>query len=224
MKARWHNVWMMFTLLGLLFFCVRSTEASPEVIVDQYDYQADCVTIAYPHFDGMLDEAAQDKMNNAIENVVEQFIEAAQRRIDNAKQDNTHYFRPVVQLNYKVWYNDDGVLSITLNSYEFFGGAHGMSTLTGYTFNLQSGDAIPYQDLFEWNSNSREFAYHKIMEQVTERKIFLFPEEDQNKVAKKLRDPAYSPNYYLTDKDKPVIIFQQYEIAPYAAGILQFTM
>jgi hypothetical protein len=224
MKANWNKVCVFLAFFSLTLFCMQSTEASPRVIVDQYEYQEDCISIAYPHFDGMVNEEVQDKMNAMIENLVENYIDEAQRDIEKASQYNTHYFRPVVQLNYKVWHNNDDLLSITLSSYRFFGGAHGMSALIGYTFNLQTGSVIPYNDLFLWDGQSRELAYNTILQQVNDRKIFLFKEGDQSLLVKKIKNPDYIPNFYLVEKDNPVIIFEQYEIAPYAAGILRFQL
>lgn len=221
---KWNNF-----LLSVVFFIVAFlggtiAEASPGVIVDQYDYQDGGITISYPHFDGMANQNAQDKMNAAMETLVEQFINDANTRIEDAKRYNTHEFRSEVRLNYKVWYNDEGIVSVTLNSYQFFGGAHGMSGSQGYTFNLQSGEPVPYADIFKWDSDSRNLAYNRIMNQVNDRKLFLFTDGQQNKLASKLQDLDYVLNYYLTDKDKAVIIFQQGEIAASAAGVLQFNM
>lgn len=221
---KWNKILIVAVLFGLTFSAEPAVQANPGVIVDQYDYQEDNMAIAYPHFDGMLKESAQTKMNDAIETIVEKFVADAHTRIERANQDNTHYFRPEAQLKYKVWYNAEGLVSITLNTYEFYGGAHGMSTLTGYTFNLKTGEIIPYDDLFKWDADSREIAYQKMRKQVNERKIFLFPEGQQNRLFIRINEPDYMPNYYLTEQDQAVIIFQQYEVAPYAAGILQFKM
>lgn len=203
---------------------MQITEASPGVIVDQYDYQEDCITIAYPHFDGMVNQEAQDNMNAMMENLVETYIADARRSVEEASQYSTHSFRPVAQLNYKVWHNDEDLLSITLSLYQYLGGAHGMSALTGYTFNLETGAVIPYTERFSWDAASREKAYDTIMKQVEERKIYLFKKNNQSDLEVKFKNPSYIPNYYLVAKDKPIIIFQQYEIAPYAAGILQFNV
>lgn len=227
MKAGWSKVGVLAAAFCLLLLSGPASEASPKVIVDQYDYQEDFITIAYPHFDGMDNQEAQDKMNAMVETQVYKFIAAAQRGGDSVKEYNrnsTHAFHPVAQLKYKVWYNDENLLSITMSGYEFFGGAHGMSYMTGYTFNLETGEVIPYNDRFKWDDQAREFAYRNIMKQVEERKIFLFKEGTQTTLHKRINDPDYIPNYYLAEKDKPVILFQQYEIAPYAAGILQFNL
>lgn len=227
MKARWSKVGILAAVFCLLLVSGPGSEASPRVIVDQYDYQEDFITIAYPHFDGMDNREAQDKMNALVEEQVYKFIAEAHKGGDCLKEYNAnraHEFQPVAQLKYKVWYNDENLLSITMSGYEFFGGAHGMSYMTGYTFNLETGKVIPYDGMFKWDTKSRELAHNSIMKQVEERKIFLFKEGNQTNLAKMINDPGYVPNYYLVEKDKPVVVFQQYEIAPYAAGILQFQL
>jgi hypothetical protein len=221
---KWNNLLLLAFFCGAVFLGGPVAEASPGVIVDQYDYQDGEITISYPHFDGVINQAAQDKLNEAMETLVEQIIDDAHTRIENAKQYNTHEFSSEVRLNYKVWYNDENIVSVTLKSYKFFGGAHGMSGLMGYTFNLQSGEVVPYADIFKWDSDSRKLAYSRIINQVNDRKLFLFTDGQQNKLASKLQDPDYEPNYYLADKDKAVIIFSQGEIAASAAGVLQFNM
>lgn len=224
MPMKWNNILFLALFCEVVFLGLPVAEASSGVIVDQYDYQDGGITVSYPHFDGMINQSAQDKMNETMETLVEQFINDANTRIEDAKRYNMHEFRSEVRLNYKVWYNDNGIVSVTLNSYKFFGGAHGMSDLQGYTFNLQSGEAIPYADIFNWDSGSRNLAYNRIMNQVNDRKLFLFTAGQQNKLASKLQDPDYVPNYYLIDKDKAVIIFSQGEIAASAAGVLQFNI
>ena len=221
---KWNNLLLLVIFCGGMFFFGGVAEASSGAIVDQYDYQDGEITISYPHFDGMVNQAAQDKMNETVETLTEQFIDDAYTRIEDAKQHKTHEFSSEVQLNYKVWYNDENIVSVVLNSYKFFGGAHGMSDLIGYTFNLQNGEVVPYTDIFKWDSDSRNLAYSCIMNKVNERNLVLFTEGQQNKLALKLQNSDYVPNYYLADKDKAVIIFSQGEIAASAAGVLQFNM
>lgn len=138
----------------------------------------------------------------------------------------------------------DSYVTYLTNSEGFLGGAHGYATSTGQTFRKSDGKRLGYRT--EYNQKTEKFEikdqtlfadpkspklYALIKEGV--RSYFLEFEEgvknDENlkdllidvEDVNKIPLPSSAP--YFT-KDGLCFIYQQYEIAPYASGMINFTI
>jgi hypothetical protein len=122
-------------------------------------------------------------------------------------------------MNYSVKMNQNCYLSVYFDKYEYTGGAHGTTLRTSVTYGLQTGQKIRLQDLFRPGQNWRRLIIEQIM---------LIADKRMSE------DPVYFDNYrelivknfnensfYLTPAGV-VIYYQQYEVGPYAIGIVEF--
>ena len=124
-------------------------------------------------------------------------------------------------LDYTAALNEGCRLSTYSDRYEYTGGAHPLTTRTSVTWNLENGRIVKLPELFGGASSPKP----KILEAV-------LAQADENYA----KEPVYFDNYreliaehlslhnfYLTPQ-AVVIYFQQYEIAPYAAGMPEFAL
>ena len=96
-----------------------------------------------------------------------------------------------------------------MTKYEFTGGAHGMTYLDDYNYNLLTGDRLILKDMFKSGVN-----YDEIINN------FIASEINNNPEIKGISE---NQPFYI-DEDGIVIYFGLYEIAPYYVGIPKFKL
>lgn len=123
-------------------------------------------------------------------------------------------------LTFKTTYNQNCAISLYFDRYEFTGGAHGSTTRYASTWNLQYASPVMLRQMFPARVNYRQYLIGSVNYQIA-RKIKngenIYFEDYEKNVEKYFN----ANNFYLT-KLGAVIYFQQYEIAPYASGIVEF--
>lgn len=118
-------------------------------------------------------------------------------------------------LTFDVTYNKRCILSLYFDKYEYTGGAHGNTKRYSQTFNLQD-DVIALSDLFRCSFDYKIYIFNKIKKQIEENPDIYFAD------AQTLMVEAFDKhNFYCTPKGI-VIYYQQYDIAPYSTGIVEF--
>ncbi len=178
------------------------------------------VNFTYPVISGLTNEAAQTKINNALKAHVEQWMATMDKQIQEAGKPVSPSMQYEGDSGYKVSYNQNGVISFLLYDYGYLGGAHGGETLTGMTFSLQDGKALKLNDLLKSNASYRQDLKQLLQNEIKKQDgaedgtLDSFNELSKN-------SSAYLDDYYLTDSGF-TIFFQQYAIAPYAAGTPEF--
>jgi hypothetical protein len=164
------------------------------------------LTLSYPYVTGLPNPEAAVKINAVIQDLVFRLL-----RDEGYARDRTKEFWG----SYKIRVNQNGVLSLSveLNYYEQ-GAAHGMTVVKSLTFDLHSGHAYRFPELFRKGSNCKEIINYIVKHQMEEREVPLIAEFDG------IRD---DPDYYLTDQAL-VVYFQLYEYTPYAYGFPEFSI
>lgn len=124
--------------------------------------------------------------------------------------------------DYTVTYNEDAVLSLYFDQYEFSGGAHGNTIRSSQNWDLISCVILP---LYYFYPNNPYFIL-EILKSIIEQ-IRIEIQEGVNQYFDDycgLVVESFNPeNYYLTE-DSIAIYFQQYDIAPYSSGIPVFNI
>lgn len=172
------------------------------------------INIKYPVISGLENSEAEVAINKAFKAHAQTYLEQTQKQakeLGAPPKDSAMTYE--IDSGYKVTYNRNGVLSVLVNDYEFLGGAHGGATLTGMTFSLKDGKQIQLSDLLKSNSNYRKDIDKVINAEIKKEDLYF---------ADSFKGIAANQGYYLTDSGL-TIYFQQYEIAPYAAGTPEFS-
>lgn len=109
----------------------------------------------------------------------------------------------------------NGFLSVRMMFTQFTGGAHPMTYMKSYNFDLKSGDSLNIEEIF--NEDGKK-VYKDIIDKEIKDKINNNPDIY---FADEFKGVNENTQYYLT-KDGVVVFFQLYELAPYSAGIPEF--
>lgn len=122
--------------------------------------------------------------------------------------------------DYQITYNQNCVISLYFDQYEYTGGAHGSTVRSSDTWNLQRSRKMELQDVIVQHNNLKleiaDIIIGLIEQNNQEGTGFYF--EDYVKL---VNENLKLNNFYLTEEGV-VIYFQQYDIAPYAAGLPTF--
>lgn len=119
---------------------------------------------------------------------------------------------------YQITLNQENAVSMYIDEYIFSGGAHGTTTRTSQTWNLMLGKMV---ELYEVYPNEPYFLLdilRKINREISENIEIYFADPYPLVVE------YFNPESYYIDNGKVVIYFQQYDIAPYSSGIIEFTL
>lgn len=119
--------------------------------------------------------------------------------------------------DYKITYNKNNLISIPMKLYEFTGGAHGMSYLKVFNYDLISGKEIKLRDMFKNDINYKAIIDKYIKQQIQENKDIYFSEEQG------FKGISDNQSFYI-EEDGIVVYFGLYEIAPYYVGIPKFKL
>lgn len=125
-----------------------------------------------------------------------------------------------VYSDFTVTFNQDCIISMYFNTYEYTGGAHGMTVREADTWNLLTESKIELSDLFMYPQNYQEYITNIILQQIEENikkgENYYFEDYKQLVVEK-----FNKRNFYLTEEGV-VVFYQLYDIAPYSSGIMTF--
>src|SRR5699024_3828813 len=116
-----------------------------------------------------------------------------------------------VYINSYITYNRNGIISIVIIKYEFNSGAHGMTYLNNYNYNLLAGDKLRLKYIFKEEVNYEEIVNDFITEEINNNPDIYF-KNDEGIIGISENQPFY------IDDDGIVIYFGLYEIAPYYVG------
>ena len=166
-----------------------------------------------------LDAAIDKKINTAIIAEVDRFLTGVYR---NAQTNG--YTVADVRTSYEVGSNETGntvILSIILTESNYYkGGAHPATYKHALNFNVSNGDLMDISYLTDVGSGNPQFSLEnvskKLREHAERNKIYLF---DDALPLKKLPE-----DFYWDENLHVHLIFQHYEVAPYAAGIIDVDM
>lgn len=169
------------------------------ILTERY-YINDKINVKYPEFIVNDQKIGLEKVNNKVRSVADKFIK------DMLKDETV----VTAQMGYDIHYVDDNICSFTVNTYVFKGGAHGVSELKGYNYNVKTGEEITFINMFDFRPSQ------------INKSIFAKAKADNLMLFDYFKGiEEYPHNFYLLDAKTPIIIFQQYEIAPYSSGIIK---
>lgn len=185
------------TLIGAIALPLSASAAvsTQTYKTDKLDFKTPIVSIT--------NKDAQAKINETI-----------QKDFSEKRYDNKEYDDAIAYLNYEVKYEDDDYLSIVITDYVYHDhAAHGMSYVNGIVFDKHTGNKIPLS----------YFLRVKNMEQIYtgiesgELKFFNGSMEETEYIPS-FKTLFMSDSYYLGGNGSLYVIFQPYELGPYAYG------
>lgn len=125
-------------------------------------------------------------------------------------------------LTYRITLNSGCITSLYLEQYTYTGGTHGSTLRTSDTWDFATGKRIRLKDFYAKDPLFQEKILLEIQEQVTEL-LKASPSSFFEDYSKRIPDTFHPDNFYLLPTGI-VIYFQQYDIAPYATGLPEFSL
>lgn len=168
------------------------------------------IKVEYPQVSGLKNRAAEQKINTLLKTKAETFVANS---IKEAKMNQPSPNGSTYEYlgNYKVTYNENGVLSLLLETYSYTGGAHGITVREGLTFRLSDGKVLTLDELLRANPNYRSVVDPAIAKKLVETEGYFG----------NFKTIGPNPSYYVKDQGV-VIFFQLYDYLPYVSGFPEF--
>lgn len=190
----------------------------------------DLVEVFIPKAEG--NQLVSETINTEIENIVATFLSIGEppdindktlsisEKIEAFNQEYKNFVKDFpditqqwgAQIDGEVIFQSNGIISIAITSYINTGGAHGNTNITFLNFDAQTGNQIPNENLFKNIEAFKPVAKSYFDKAVTDTSVLFEPESFQL--------PA---NIAFSDEGL-ILLYNTYEIAPYATGIIEFTI
>ena len=205
---------------------------------DNFTGKVECVQITdnnHPQLQTAVDDLFSEMVtsfNQSAESMNEEAVEQNNEMKEYADEDEDYEYYEMSysrDITVEVIRSDSKVFSFLIYDYSFTGGAHGMTDALGYSFDVATGKQLEIED-FADKETITETAISYIISTIDESdelaKSNLYSDDATGEYAENIREAFegdFYPEYYLSNTGI-VFMFQQYSIAPYAAGILSFTV
>ncbi|MEK4907857.1 hypothetical protein CHH55_15775 [Niallia circulans] len=218
MKRQTNLPLIIMVILVIIIQPLNAFAISPNVVITKQYKNIE--ELKYPS----LVSAPNNKAQNSVNKILLQHIKASynqyiklMKEMENLKKDSickesasACQFEYIT--NYQVKYNQNNKLSILFSDYQFTGGAHGNTVITTYNFDLKSGKLLTLDDFLPSKEHYGKVTTYAIAYMKKHPEIFYSDAKEFTDF--KVTDET---DFYLADNGI-VLIFQQYEVAPYASG------
>ncbi len=181
------------------------------------------INVVIPIFNGFTgaDRLNEKVLNLALDvigetNAMDQLMEELREEM---KKSGDPGISAVATLDMDYDYVKEGdLLSVRFIQYVYYGGAHGLEQFITFTSNTSTGEMYEFKDLFKNDVNYNSVVKELILKEL-EKNAEIYFSDYKETIANKNGDYKF----YI-DGDKIVVYFDLYEIAPYAAGIIQIAI
>ena len=163
------------------------------------------ITLKRPIIKG--NKKSYKKINKYLKKIQSEYVSNILNFAKDIEPDAQSYY---VKSIMKLTYDKGNIISVKETYDDYTGGAHGYNMINGYTFNLKTGKRINISKASKYKANIKA----KVVSRLNKNPNNYFDNALQDVKNKKLK--AF--NYYLKDKYM-YVIFNPYEISPYASGV-----
>ena len=188
------------------------------------------LNIKYPIINISNNPYAEENINNQISIQVNEYIEytlntlynQAMNTYTDSLKNNFPFHSYEAFMIYTITYNDNCFLSLYTDKYEYTGGAHGNTLRTSNTWELCTGQNIYLYCFFKPNTDYTHMLIQEIIAQAEEnlkQNPYIYFDDYKNLIIKN-----FNPHSFYMSPDGITIYYQQYDIAPYSTGIVEFTI
>lgn len=168
---------------------------------------------------GKINAALLDYYTNEFEKGLKGAEENIGYQEDASQEEEPYYYDYSYEMGYEITYLGDKYLSILAVGYEYTGGAHGMPYQTALIFNLETGEKVSGETLFDVSDEDRKQleieAYKELFEKSGEGEYW--PD------ALSVVEESEESEYYLTEQGV-TFYYYPYALAPYASGFVEVTV
>ena len=135
---------------------------------------------------------------------------------ENSITDGYEFLPYMAEHSFDITYNKDRLISIVCADSNFAGWSHPNYFMYAMTYNLTTGKAVSLTDLFDMSEDALfEMVYDNFSDMIEEK-----PESFYHDAPECLKDALSQLKWYLAE-DGVHFFINPYEIAPYAAGVIE---
>ncbi len=187
-------------------------------------------TIRYPEFTSAVFRVAVNEMNRYYrtrallqrQRYRQILYPQAVRDFESARSHDYPFHGYEAMMVHTITYNENCTVSLYADNYQYTGGAHGNTIRSSDTWDLKSARRLPLAGFFAAPVPYPAFVLDsvnaQIAAQLAEDTGMYFDDYEKN-VAQ-----SFNPRSFFLSPSGVVVYFQQYQIAPYASGIPEFTL
>ena len=220
---RYLSIIVVSLLLVLLSLQAAADESSNINVISKTDEGSSKYIewkLETPQIKGLQNRKVERSINKEFAKIVNDFknrlTSEAKKSYKESEKEGFPFRKFVAQTVYSVHYLDNNTLSLTMDLYEFTGGAHGFTTRLAFNYDLKTGKKLGYQEILKGCPNYKDIIVNEIIKQIEANPDIYF--ED---AAETVRGFTDEQPFYITN-DGIVVYYGLYEIAPYASGIREF--
>lgn len=178
------------------------------------------VTLQYPQISGLDDTDLQNAINSTLRSAAVAAVgEGLQSAFDvvQIREEYPDYTNKAeTYFDYRITYNQNGLLCVVTTDYQYAGGAHGSAVQKTWLLDLDTGKTLQLSDLLTGS-------YTSVIDAAVREMIDARIASGDLVELTPFETVGENPDFYLSG-DGVVIYFQEYEYFPYAAGIQEFTI
>ncbi|MBE6063392.1 MAG: DUF3298 and DUF4163 domain-containing protein [Clostridium butyricum] len=215
-------LWMNFVIFPFYPQCMcknsgilvdKKIDISEKTVNKNLDYLK--IDIKVPVFINGKDESNVENINNISKDIINRAFKTENEIKEEFNNKETLLFPYEIKSVYTVTEKNDNIISLYNDYYEYFGGAHGSTIRNGYTIDRNNEKIIGLKDLFLDNYDYKDIINNKIREEIGKNT------NDYFYTSESFKGISDEQGFYINNGDI-VVFFNQYEIAPYVAGIPEF--
>ncbi len=226
----------LLTILLIIYGCKKDkptilTTQKVEKIIKDDCKEEDCAEITLNYLIVSGDDEVAKKTNTLIEDFVKTALNISEdtlyvpKTIEEAtanfmkvyKQDKAEYpdmGTYFVEVSVQELFSSSTVLSLEMNAYQYTGGAHGYGSTHYANIDPQTGEKLAFEDLVNDKKEFTAFA-----ETIFREENEIPKDESINATGFWFEnDEFYLPASFGITPDELIFVYNQYEIASYAAG------
>ncbi len=167
----------------------------------------------------------KEALNKFLENYTQEYREIGNdyyEDLGNLEGDNPpSWYWYQLQKRNEILFEDENILSYSVQHADYTGGAHGSLNVLFYTIDLNELTTITEEDIFK--ANYHQFLTDKIIEKLMEKYALDTPEQLLNEGFFDINEIAPNNNFWINSQGVHYV-YNQYEIAPYSMGPIEVTI
>lgn len=175
------------------------------------------IDVTIPQIENLDNKEGEKAINDEIVKWTEDWINDVKLISDQYFKDGVAPLVPYQLFSKYNITNTENIISFYIDYYQFTGGAHGMTTRIAYNVDKSKGIKLQLKDLFNNNYDYKSVIDKEINKQIKKDPDKYFTGKEGFNGIKE------NQSFYIRD-NTIVIYFGLYEIAPYVAGIQEFSI
>lgn len=215
-------IFCIFLLVAFLAVSISHCYAQPTYKVEEGKIEKKLekckVNITYPIIEGCSDKESQDKVNRIFKDYAEKLQKEFLDTYEKEKKDIDAERKWDLTTIYETKEKSD-VLCVVMFSGEYTGGAHPNPSLATFVYSMSKSKLYSLKDLFKPGSKYLEKISKFCAKEITARKI-----SDEKWINEGTAPKEENYQFFYLNNKGVVIIFPQYQVAPYSEGNQEVTI